>query len=120
MNNITLEKANRKKLNKILEICELDEFISNLDDGINTIIGENGITLSGGQRQRIGLARSLYKDAQIYIFDEATNAIDKDTEKKILFKKYNYLSNKTVINISHNQNLEFYSDNIIHIDKIKF
>ena len=84
--NITLENdnnVNHDKLNNIIRICELEKFILNLKYGLDTKIGENGITLSGGQRQRIGLARSLYKDTQIYILDEATNAIDKDMKKNL-------------------------------------
>lgn len=121
--NIILENqnyVNHKKLNSIIRICELQDFISNLDHGLETKIGDNGIKLSGGQRQRIGLARSLYKDAEIYILDEATSAIDKDTEKKIYENIFNSFSKKTFINISHNPLLKDYSDHLINLDEIKF
>ena len=64
------------------------------------------------------MARSLYKDTQIYILDEATNAIDKDTEKKIYENIFSFFKERTFINISHNPLLKEYSDHIINIDEI--
>lgn len=77
-------KYNEEKLNRILHIVELTKLIKSLDKGIETMVGERGAKLSGGQIQRIGIARALYIDPKILILDEATNALDIDTEKKIL------------------------------------
>ena len=106
---------NHDKLNNIIKICELEDLILNLEHGLKTMIGDNGIKLSRGQRQRIGLARSLYKDTEIYILDEATNAIDKETEKKSTKIYLVSFSEKTFINVSHNPLLKEYSDDIINM-----
>ena len=66
-----------------------------------TTIGERGIRLSGGQRQRIGIARALYHDPNILIFDEATNALDNHTEKAVMDAVNNIGNNKTIIIIAH-------------------
>ena len=96
-------QINQYKIEKIIKICELDEIIKNLPNGIETIIGERGLTLSGGQRQKIALARSLYRESEILILDEATNAIDIDSENRILNNLIeNY--NMTIIFITHRQN----------------
>ena len=64
-------------------------------------IGELGVKVSGGERQRIGIARALYFDRDIYIFDEATNALDENTEIKVLKNIKIYLKNKIIIFVSH-------------------
>lgn len=77
------------------------EFISNLPDGYDTIVGEGGSTLSGGEKQRISLARAILKDAPIIILDEATASIDPENESKILKAVKELTKNKTVITIAH-------------------
>ena len=77
-------------------------------------IGENASNLSGGQKQRLAIARAIYDDKEILIFDETTNALDKQTELKILD---NILSlNKTVFFISHNLEIQYKFDGIIDLD----
>ena len=83
-------------------IANLDSFITNeLENGYSTIIGERGIRLSGGQRQRIGIARALYSNPNLLVLDEATNALDKKTEKVILDALKKLKSKITIIIISH-------------------
>lgn len=95
------EEIDDKKVWKALKEAQLDEYIRDLPQGINTVTGENGIRLSGGQRQRIGIARALYTNPKILVLDEATSALDNDTEKAIM-DSINYLSKeKTLIIIAH-------------------
>ncbi len=112
--NITLEKNNNlsnftskiKKINDILELVCLDKFlITNLNNNINTKIGENGIKMSTGQNQRLVLARMLYTNPSFIILDEATNAMDKQIETKVLNNLFNKFNDKTILLISHDLEL---------------
>ena len=116
--NITLDQeknVDHQKLSKILSLVELTDFINNLPENLNTVIGERGGKLSGGQCQRIGIARALYRDPSIIVFDEATSALDEQTENKILNKLFQNSSDKTVIIISHRKNSFVYCDKIYEI-----
>jgi ABC-type multidrug transport system fused ATPase/permease subunit len=99
---IDIKNIDQQSLEKASKIANLHDFVKNeLPYGYNTIIGERGIRLSGGQRQRIGIARALYHNPQIFILDEATNALDNITEQAIM-DAINNLGNKiTVILITH-------------------
>jgi ABC-type multidrug transport system fused ATPase/permease subunit len=100
--NITLSKeVDRDYFRKILKICQIESIIKKLPNGINTILGEKGYSLSGGEKQRIGIARSLVKNTNCIIFDEATSSLDPKTEK-LIFDEIYKLKNKTLIIISHN------------------
>lgn len=91
-----------KKLNKALKESQLDRFISGLNAGINTVIGERGIRISGGERQRIAIARALYNSAKVFVFDEATSALDNKTTKDIMESIYQLDKDITIIIVSHN------------------
>jgi ABC-type bacteriocin/lantibiotic exporter with double-glycine peptidase domain len=105
------EKIDHKKLTQILKICELKGFLDKLEKKIELNVGESGKMLSGGQKQRVGLARAIYKNPQILIFDESTSSLDKKTEKLILKKILENFPHKTMIFVSHDLNL---------IEQIKF
>ena len=99
--------------------CDLSEFIDSLPDKDKTFIGENGAQISGGQRQRIGLARALANDAKILILDEATNALDKKTEINIFETLKKISLEKSIIIITHNQNLLNYCNKVYYLEQGK-
>ena len=96
------EEVDEKKLSKSIKDAQLEEFIRTQQKGVELLLGENGVNLSGGQKQRIGIARALYKDAEILIFDEVTSALDGETEKAVV-ESINHLTQigKTVIIVAH-------------------
>lgn len=101
-----------EKYKEILHICCLEELITEYGD---KKIGVNGNKLSGGQCKRILLARALYKDAPIYVFDEITSSLDENLIDTILDNLYTYLSEKIVIFIDHNNKLKIYADSTIKV-----
>ena len=92
------------------------DFIDDLENGYNTIVGENGATLSGGERQRLSIARAFLKDSPIVILDEISAALDVENEKKIQDSLNNLIKNKTVIVISHRLKSIENVDKIIVLD----
>ncbi|KAI9071985.1 hypothetical protein K1719_046052 [Acacia pycnantha] len=96
------KEMDRERYEKVLEACSLKKDLEILPFGDQTIIGERGINLSGGQKQRIQIARALYQDADIYLFDDPFSAVDAHTGSH-LFKEclLGFLSSKTVIYITH-------------------
>ena len=110
------ENFEKNKLETILKLTNLDKFIATLPDKIQTRVGEKGQRLSGGQIQRIGIARELYRDTEILIFDESTNALDYENEKEIINCLKDISKFKTIIFVSHNTDIKNFSDNIIDLD----
>lgn len=98
---IETDKIDEDKLWKSLGDAQLKQFVMNLDNGIDTVIGERGIRLSGGQRQRIGIARALYGNPDVLVLDEATSALDNDTETAVMEAIDNFAGSKTLIIIAH-------------------
>jgi len=98
------------------EKAQLLEFINELPDGFQTIVGECGVKLSGGQRQRIGIARALYKKASVLIFDEATSALDNDTELEVMKAIEKLDDDLTVLIIAHRLTTLKGCNNIIKLD----
>ena len=94
-----------KKIFEIIKLLKLDQLILESEKGIDTIVGNRGIKLSGGQRQRIGIARAIYKDPQILILDEATNALDYEYEQDILNSLIKNKQNKIIMIINHRVNM---------------
>jgi HlyD family secretion protein len=110
------EKVNIERIKEVLKLVDLWEHIqTNCPEGINTIIGEDGINFSGGQRQKIGLARSLYTGTSFLIMDESTNSIDKLSKAKIM-NNLKSIRDFTLIEISHDETNYDYYDNVFKID----
>jgi|MDTG01.1.fsa_nt_gb ATP-binding cassette, subfamily B, bacterial PglK len=111
---------NEEKLDRILKIVELAELIKGLENGLETIVGERGAKLSGGQIQRIGIARALYINPKILVLDEATNALDMETEKKVLENiNLNYKDILKIV-IAHRDSSFQSCDKIYKINNRKF
>ena len=97
------ENPNIIKFNKAIEQAELKEFINSLPDKEETIVGDQGLRISGGQKQRLGLARSLYEKKTFLAFDEATSAVDNETEYSILKTLQKIKKEKIIIIIAHRE-----------------
>ena len=110
-------EQDKNKLEKILSISQCKDFINNLPNGVNNRVGENGALLSGGQIQRIGVARALYSQPSLLILDEATNALDVDTEKNLLkaLSEKKIKEKITIISISHKDSALSYCNKVYYL-----
>ena len=95
------KKTDIQKLNKIITTCNLNELVKNSDKGLETLVGDRGARLSGGQKQRIGIARALYNNPKVIIFDEATSSLDIENENKIIDEIFTIDRSKTLILVTH-------------------
>ena len=103
LNNIVLDDPS-PDLNRVKEAllsANMWEFVKDLEYGWETNVGENGICMSGGEKQRIAIARALYRNSDIIIFDEATSMLDNETENDIIQQVLTLFNNNTVIMIAH-------------------
>ena len=95
------EDIDEEKVWKALKEAQIDEFVRQLPNGLDTSVGDRGVRLSGGQRQRIGIARALYNDPKILLLDEATSALDNETETAVMEAIDEMQGNRTLIIIAH-------------------
>ncbi len=110
------DKINKLQVIKSAKQAQIDGLINGWKDGYETFVGEQGIRLSGGQRQRIGIARALYKQSSVLIFDESTSALDNDTEQNVM-KSINKLDRElTILIIAHRLTTLKDCDLIVQID----
>jgi len=77
------ENIDKNRVIEALKLADAYDFVTKLENGVDTVMSEAGVNLSGGQRQRIAIARAIYKQASLLIFDEATSALDNESEKRI-------------------------------------
>lgn len=122
-NNIAIgvrdDSIDEIKINYAVDSSGLKEFVDNLPNKINTVVGERGSRISGGERQRLGIARSLYFDSDIIIFDESTNSLDRDTEERIMNIIYSLKGIKTIFIITHKREILKDCNKIFSINKKK-
>ncbi|WP_229607913.1 lipid A ABC transporter ATP-binding protein/permease MsbA [Vibrio parahaemolyticus] len=118
-NNIayaTKDKYQRNDIERAAKLAHAMEFINKMENGLDTMIGENGASLSGGQRQRVAIARALLRDAPVLILDEATSALDTESERAIQAALDELQKDKTVLVIAHRLSTIEKADEILVVD----
>ena len=108
--------ATRNEVERAAAMANVDEFVSALDDGYDTIVGENGTSLSGGQKQRLAIARAILKNPSVLVLDEATSALDTVSEFLVQAALDNLMNNKTTIIIAHRLSTIKNADIIVVMD----
>lgn len=116
--NLKLVKnnLNDEEMYNACKIACLDDFIQELSDGYDTIIGEGGVNLSGGQKQRLAIARALVQKTEIILFDEATSALDNETQEKIQHAIENMKNEYTILIIAHRLSTIIHADRILYLE----
>nr|WP_115388040.1 lipid A ABC transporter ATP-binding protein/permease MsbA [Pantoea agglomerans] len=107
----------REAIEKAAQMAHAMEFINKMDNGLDTVIGENGVLLSGGQRQRIAIARALLRDSPILILDEATSALDNESERAIQSALETLQQNRTTLIIAHRLSTIEKADEILLVEE---
>lgn len=95
------DQIDNGQVQSAIEVAQLEDFVAELPNGIESVVGERGVRLSGGQRQRIGIARALYHNPGVLVLDEATSALDNLTEQAVMDAIHNIGHKKTIILIAH-------------------
>ena len=119
LNNIKYARpdATNEEIFEASKLAMCKDFIDNLENGFETMIGENGVKLSGGEKQRLSIARAFLKKSKIILLDEATSSLDSETEEKIQKALDELTSNKTTIVIAHRLSTILNSDKIYVVDR---
>ena len=118
-NNISYgigQAASDDDIERVADLAQLGEFVNGLPNGLNSEIGDNGVKLSGGQRQRIAIARAMLKNAPILILDEATAALDNESEKFIKKALANVSHGRTSLVVAHRLSTIVNSNKIVVVD----
>lgn len=111
------QQIDMRRVRKAAQEAQIADFIESSPQGYNTYVGERGIRLSGGQRQRIGIARALYKNAQVLVFDEATASLDNETEKQVIDSVQEIGRHITIVMIAHRLSTLQQCDRLVHLNK---
>lgn len=106
-------EANTEQVMQAIAMAHLTKFVKSLPDGVETMVGERGLKLSGGEKQRVAIARTILKNPQILVFDEATSSLDSQSEQAILMAINEVAKNRTSLVIAHRLSTIIDSDNII-------
>lgn len=119
-NNLTLgREATDERLWEVLEVAQIKDVVSQLPDGLDSIIGRHGVRFSGGQKQRIAIARMALTDPKVVILDEATSALDSDTEARLHASLQTFLRGRTTIIIAHRLSAVQQADRVFVFDNGK-
>lgn len=110
-------QIDRRRLDKAIQAAQLTDLVNQLPDGIKTVVGERGVRFSGGQRQRVGIARALYHEREILVLDEATAALDNETESLVNEAIKSLSGTKTMIIIAHRFSTIKHCDCVYLIEK---
>lgn len=113
---IPIDKIDYQQIKNCAKLAQLDDFVEALPEKYNAVVGERGVRLSGGQRQRIGIARALYHNPNILIFDEATSSLDSATEELVMRAINNLCGKKTIFIIAHRLNTISKCDQILMLE----
>jgi ATP-binding cassette subfamily B protein len=111
--------ADDDELKRVLKIA-VAEFVFDLPEGLDTVLGENGSGLSEGQAQRIAIARSLLRPGKVLLFDEATSALDNDTEREFLKNLKSEISDRTVLFITHQREVASFCEHTYYLSPLPF
>ncbi len=112
-------EIDEESVKRSIKLAQLTNFVNDLEDGLNTVVGDRGIRLSGGQRQRLGIARALYRRSRILILDEATSSLDIKTEEKLIKDIETLVGNYTIILVTHRLSTIKNCDNVILLSEGK-
>jgi subfamily B ATP-binding cassette protein MsbA len=111
------QTPDRARVQAALEAANLADMVASLPDGIDTMVGGNGMRLSGGQRQRLAIARAIYKDAPILILDEATSALDSESERHVQAALERLMEGRTTLVIAHRLSTIERADRILVLER---
>ena len=113
------QDIDKARVDEALRLADASEFVSSLEQGVDTMMEEFGANLSGGQRQRVAIARAIYKHSSLLLFDEATSALDNESEKRIQAALDEYTKDKITITIAHRLSTIEHADKILVMQKGK-
>ena len=120
--NIALGQVDidQERMDEVIDQVALRDYVQSLPEGLDSIVGERGSNMSGGQKQRLGIARTLYSRSEVLLLDEITSSLDNETELKVYDVINNLRSKKTIILVSHRDNLEKVCDKLYLLDHSGF
>jgi len=111
------EQIDDAAVQRAIQAAQLEEFVSSLPNGLETLVGERGVRLSGGQRQRIGIARALYHDPGVLVLDEATSALDITTERGVMQAVTALRGSKTILIVAHRRSTVEHCDRLSRLEQ---
>ena len=117
-NYLAVDDLSKGSIENVIDksrFLEIDSFIKDINEGEKRELGEFGSKISGGQMQRIAIARSIYRNKEVLVFDEATNALDKRLEEKVLENLISLADEKTLIFIAHNDTVLKFCNRVINL-----